>query len=234
MSKTHGAWIDHIITDVMVLLISRVSSSSGPHTTRHSLHQCSNSIRLNCSPATFGEELDAIWPVAEIPSMSRIQINMWSQTFSIGILSGLIVGQSMTSMSCCFRNINVLSATYGRVLSCTYIKFHPNTTLACGSSGCNDACSSSHPGWPGAPPWWIAPRTITDGPWFPWAGWMHALISVSTCLRHTRSLLYHYGMGRIWTHHWRCNFFSNEILKLCSSGPTYDCIANAPKSILHI
>ena len=37
------------------------------------------------------------------------------------------------------------------------------------------------------PPWWIAPNTMTDGPWFPSLGWMQASISLSPCLQRTRT-----------------------------------------------
>ena len=37
------------------------------------------------------------------------------------------------------------------------------------------------------PPWWIAPHTMTDGPRFPSLDWMQASISLSPCLRRTRT-----------------------------------------------
>ena len=35
--------------------------------------------------------------------------------------------------------------------------------------------------------WWIALHTMTEGPWLPSIGWMHALIGPSPCLQHTRA-----------------------------------------------
>ena len=40
---------------------------------------------------------------------------------------------------------------------------------------------------PPHPPWWIAPHTMTDGPRFPSLGWRQASISLSLCLRYTRT-----------------------------------------------
>ena len=40
---------------------------------------------------------------------------------------------------------------------------------------------------PPPPPWWMAPHTMTAGPRFPSFGWMQASISLSPCLRHTRT-----------------------------------------------
>ena len=37
------------------------------------------------------------------------------------------------------------------------------------------------------PPWWIAPHTMTDRPRFPSLGWTQATISLSSCLRRTRT-----------------------------------------------
>lgn len=37
------------------------------------------------------------------------------------------------------------------------------------------------------PPWWIAPHTMTDGRRFPSVSWTQASISLSPCLRRTRT-----------------------------------------------
>ena len=57
-------------------------------------------------------------------------------------------------------------------------------------SGCNDACSSSYPGWPGCSSRHdgFAPQTITDRSQFPWVAWMKASFSVPPSLWHTRAL----------------------------------------------
>ena len=34
------------------------------------------------------------------------------------------------------------------------------------------------------PPWWMAPHTLTEGPWVPSAAWKHTSISLSPCLIH--------------------------------------------------
>ena len=66
-------------------------------------------------------------------SMSRIQNNIWSQTCSIGFMSGLRAGQSKTSTSCWSRKAVVSCAVWGGALSWTYTKLHPNTPVAHGN-----------------------------------------------------------------------------------------------------
>ena len=68
---------------------------------------------------------------------------------------------------------------------------------------------------------------MTDGPRFPWVGWMQASISISPCLRRTWSH-HHYGIGRTWTH-WRYSVSSDEDPWLGVSDPIHDDVAHAPK-----
>ena len=66
-------------------------------------------------------------------SMSRIQTDIWSQTCSIGFMSGLRDGQSITSTSCWSKKAAVSRAVWGRALSWTYAKLHPNIPVAHGN-----------------------------------------------------------------------------------------------------
>ena len=60
-------------------------------------------------------------------SMPRVQTPIWSQTCSLGCMSGLRADQSMTSISCCVKKAVVSRAVWGVPLSWTYTKFRPKT-----------------------------------------------------------------------------------------------------------
>ena len=116
------------------------------------------------------------------------------KTCSIGFMSGLRAGQSMTSTSCWSKKAAMSRAVWGGALSWTYTKLRPNTTVAheniySSGSGCPDAGSWLHPPRPAhsSSPWWIAPHTMTDGTRFPSLGWTQASTSPSPCLRRTRT-----------------------------------------------
>ena len=125
-------------------------------------------------------------------SVSRIQTDIWSQTCSIGLMSGLRAGQSMTSTSCGSKTAAVSRAVWGGALSWAY-KTPPSPVargniwflriwMYRGQFMAPSTTTSSR-----LPPWWIAPHTMTDGPRFPSLGWTHASISLSPCLRRTRT-----------------------------------------------
>ena len=89
----------------------------------------------------------------------RAQIDIWSQTCSIGFISGLIACQSMTMI--------ILVQKYHHV-TC-YMWWIQGEQVA-------------------PLPWWIAPQTMTDVSRFPWVSWIQASISLSLCLRRTGAL----------------------------------------------
>ena len=66
-------------------------------------------------------------------SVSRIQTDIWSQSCSIGFMSGLRAGQSMTSTSCCSKRTAVSRAVWGWAFSWAYTKLRPNTPVAHGN-----------------------------------------------------------------------------------------------------
>ena len=109
--------------------------------------------------------------------------------------------------------------------------------VACGpsESGCSDACSSSHPGWPRCP-------TRHDGlhprPWLVSRDF-HELPECrhrsASCLDSGAPVPYdHYGIGRRWTRHRRCSVYSDEGPRLGAFGPTHDDVADALKSVVGI
>ena len=59
--------------------------------------------------------------------------SIWSQTCSIGFMSGLRAGQSMTLTSCWSKQAAVSHAVWGSALSWTYTKLRPNTPVAHGN-----------------------------------------------------------------------------------------------------
>ena len=125
-------------------------------------------------------------------SMSRIQADIWSQTCSIGFMSGPRAGQSMTSTSCWSKKATVSRAVWGGALSWMYTKLCPNTPVAHGNIWFLSIWMYRCRFMPAStttssllPPWWIAPHTVTDGPRFPSLGWTQASISLSPCLRRT-------------------------------------------------
>ena len=93
-TKTHGAWIGHIITDVMLLPSVCVSPLAAK--TVHTW-----GVMLSTSVLTFRDQTACCtWQTAWCSSarseggrsMSRqIQLDTWSQIYSIGFMSGLIV-----------------------------------------------------------------------------------------------------------------------------------------------
>ena len=105
-------------------------------------------------------------------------------------------GQSMTSTSCWFKKAAVSRAAWGGALSWTYTKLRirPNSNVAHGNIWFlriwMHRCRFMVPSTMTSsllPPWWIAPHTMTDGPRFPSLGWTQTSISLSPCLRHTRT-----------------------------------------------
>ena len=136
----------------MRLLIAHVSPSSSensPHMTKHALHQCQcpHPYRPNWSPRNSAR-------LEGGRSMSRIQIDIWLQTGSIGSMSGLIAGQSMTSTSHWSRKppCLVLHVTGHCLAQKQHSMRRPlSPTVACDPSkyGCCDASLLYYPGWPG-------------------------------------------------------------------------------------
>ena len=132
--------------------------------------------------------------------MSPIQTDIWSQTCSIGFMSGLRAGQSMTSTSHWSKKAAVSHAVWGGALSWTYTKLCPNTPITHGNIWFLRIwmywCRFMAPSTTTSsllPPWWIAPHTMTDGLRCPSLVWTQASISLSPCLRRIRtrpSLLY--------------------------------------------
>ena len=127
-------------------------------------------------------------------SKARIQADIWWQIGSIGFMSGLRDGQSMTSTSCWSKKAAVSRAVWSGALSWMYTKLCPNTPVAHGNSWFLRIwmyrCQFMAPSTITSsllPPKWIAPHTMTDGPRFPSLGWTHASISLSPCLRRTRT-----------------------------------------------
>ena len=122
-------------------------------------------------------------------SRSRIQTNIWCQTCSIGFMSGLRIGQSMTSTSCWSKKSAVSCAVWGGALSWTYTKLRPNTTVAhgniwflriwmyrCRFMAPSTTTSSLLPTLSPPPPPPPHPPKI-DGPRFPSLSWTQASIS---------------------------------------------------------
>ena len=127
-------------------------------------------------------------------SISRIQRDIWSQTCSIGFMSGLQADQSMTSTSCWSKKAAVSRVVWGGALSWTYTKLRPNTPIAHGNIWFLRICmyrsrfmAPSTTTSSLLPTRWIAPHTMTDGPRLPLLGWTQALVSLSPCLRRTRT-----------------------------------------------
>ena len=100
----------------------------------------------------------------------------------------------MTSTSCWSKKAAVSRIVWGGALSWTYTKLRPNTPVAhsniwfpriwmywCRFMAPSTMTSSL------LLPWWIAPHTMTDRPRFPSLGWMQASITLSPCLRRTRT-----------------------------------------------
>ena len=146
-------------------------------------------------------------------SMSQIQIPIWSQTCSIGLMSGLRIDQSMASTSCCARKEVVSHALWGMALLSAYRKFHSKAPVAqvsilswCGVGGWGiypapPVHSSHHKNigrhtvhnivswlypkqWQ---PWWMTRHAMNMGPRLPSLGRKHAFISLSPCLWHPRA-----------------------------------------------
>ena len=127
-------------------------------------------------------------------SMSRIQTDIWSQTCSIGFLSGLQAGHSMTSTSCWSKEAAVSSVVWGGALSWTHTMLRPNNPIAHGNISFSRIwmywCRFMAPSTMTSSllaPWWIATHTMTDGPRFPSLGWTQTSIRLAPCLRRTRT-----------------------------------------------
>ena len=127
--------------------------------------------------------------------MPRIQIDIWSQTCSIGCIPGLIASQSVPLTSYWPWNATVLRATCGGALSCSNTNFRPKTPLARGSIWSlriwMERCLFILPSRITRlhlPLWWISPQTMTGGPQFPWFGRVQSSNSLSPFLRRTWAL----------------------------------------------
>ena len=88
----------------------------------------------------------------------------------------------------------VSRAVWGGALSWTYTKLCPNIPVAHGNIWFLRIwiyrCQFMAPSTTTSsllPSWWIVPHTMTDGPRFPLLGWTQASISLSPCLRRTRT-----------------------------------------------
>ena len=109
-------------------------------------------------------------------------------------MCGLWAGLSMTSTSCWSKKAAVSRTVWGGALSWTYTKLRPNTPVAHGNIWFLRIwmypCRFMAPSTTTSsllPPWWVAPHTMTDRPRFPSLGWTQASISLSPCLRRTRT-----------------------------------------------
>ena len=125
-------------------------------------------------------------------SMSRIQTDIWSHTCSIEFMSRLPAGQSMASTSCWSKKATVSRAVWGGALSWTYTKLRPNTPVAHRPwqhliPHDLDVPMPVHACPPVVVNWTPYHEKRTDGPRFPSLGWTQASISLSPCLRRTRT-----------------------------------------------
>ena len=141
--------------------------------------------------------------------MSGIQSPIWSQKCSVGFMSGLRVGQSMTSVPCCARKAVVLHAVLRAALSWTYTNFRPKPPSP------REACYrgeewSSIGGWGlhPAPPdhfsrhgGWHTIQWLRGHGYHPWAGCTHLSVSLPACCAYA----YDHHCETAWreTHHWR-------------------------------
>ena len=154
---------------------------------------------------------------------------------SIGSMSGLRAGQSMTSTSCWSKTAAMSRAVWGGALSWTYTKLRLNTPVAHGNIWflriwmyrrrfmTPSTTTSSL-----LPQWWIVPHTMTDGPRFSSLGWTQASISLSPCLRRTRT------RPSLWYMENRDSSLKIQCLHcprstLCASSRTHGGVACAPK-----
>ena len=138
------------------------------------------------------------WYIGRGPSMSRIQTPIWSQTCSMGFISGLQARQSMTFTPWCDRKTGMSCAEWGVALFWMYTKFRPKTAVAQGGILSRKSLMLH---WQLRVPsvtttsstsfllslWWLAPNTMTEGLWLLSVGLMHASVSLFPCLRLTQA-----------------------------------------------
>ena len=117
-----------------------------------------------------------------IPNMLN-WVHVWTPSWPVYDLNTLLVQQAAVSR-----------VVWGEAFSWAYTKLRPNTPVAHGNIWLLRIWMYRY--WFMAPPtttssllppWWIAPYTMTNGPRFPSLGWTQASISLSPCLRRTRT-----------------------------------------------
>ena len=234
--------MEHDIALLNPTLVACVSASSGqksPDTTRHALDQGPDPSWPNCSPR-LAESIALFGYSGRGSSMPRIQTDIWSQTCSIGFMSGLRAGQSMTSTSC-WSQTAAVSRLYGvghclgRTQSSVQTPLSPMATFDSSGSGCTDAGSWLHAPLPAhsSPHGGLHPVPWLTGHDFDHqAGRSHQSSSPLAfgAPRPDR----HCGIGRTGTHHWR---YSVSIVwgpTLCASSPIHGSVACDPKWTLGV
>ena len=213
------------------------SASSGqksPDTTRHALDQGPHPSWANCSPRLVDSIVkfsyggsgvihvsDPDWHL--IPNMLN-WVHVWTPSWPVHDLNILLV-QKGCRVTCCMGRGIVLDV---HKVTSKQARRHGNIWfLRIWMYGCRFMAPSTTTSSL-LPPWWIAPHTVTDEPRFPSLGWTQASISLSSCLRRTRtrpSLWYRENRDsslKIW-----CLHFWGPIL--CASSPTHGGVACAPK-----
>ena len=204
----------------MLLRILRVSpsgSENSPHTTRHALQQCPQSYRPNCLPRLV-DSLDGTIHLLDLDWHWISDIFYWVHVWTISWPA---------------RDLGAMLVQCGGAFSQTegFIRKHISFMVACdpSESGCSDACSSFCPAWPGCssihdglhPRQWLMSRYFQE-----LTKCRHR--SVSRLVFSALEPYYHYGIGKTWTHHWRCSVSSDEGPLHGASVPTHDDVAGAP------
>ena len=127
-STTTGRKIQRNCSSFITARVFPSSSESSLHTARHTLYKCYHISRPNC-PSHLADSLTQFGQIGG-RTISRFQIDIWSQTCSIGFMSGLIAGRPMTSTSCWPKSASCNMLHVAGVLSCTNTNFPPKTPVA--------------------------------------------------------------------------------------------------------
>ena len=187
----------HDITLLTLTLVTCVPASSGqksPDTTRHALDQGPHPSWPNWSPRLVDSIVQFSYG-GRGPSMSRIQTDIWSQTCSIHWVHvwtpswpvhdlNILLVQKGCHVTCCtgrgiVLDVHKVSSKQPRRPWQHLIPQDLDVPMPVHGSIHHDQLTP--------PPWWITPHTMADGPRFPSLSWTQASISLSPCLRRTRT-----------------------------------------------